>query len=84
MINIIGIDFQKLHDVILKHGGYSTIEYLIMNSETLQAISKALPESIKYTLRRDFKNAIDYSIITYKEIPIAICEKLDFGEVKIV
>ena len=79
MINIANvINFEKLDNAISEKRN-TTIKYLIMNSETLNAMIKEKEESAIYLV-----NITDYETVTYKGYKIAICEYLNFGEVDIV
>ena len=55
-------------------------KYLIMNEKTFKILLK---ETISPEYRRT-NDGTDYFYGSYKGIPIAICEKLEFGDIDII
>ena len=78
MINISKIDIQKLIDTIeKKRDAGCNIDYLIMNRKTLDEIA----------YRQDifiFSDGSGTMVYKFQGIDIAICERLNFGDIYIV
>lgn len=78
MINISKIDIQKLIDTIEKKWNAGcNIDYLIMNRKTLDEIA----------YRQDifiFSDGFGTMVYKFQGIDIAICERLNFGDIDLV
>ena len=78
MINISKLDIQKLIDTIEKKRDTGCkINYLIMNKKTLDEIA----------YRQDifiFSDGFGTMVFKFQGIDIAICEKLNFGDIDFV
>lgn len=78
MISISKIDIQKLIDTIeKKRDAGRKINYLIMNRKTLDEIA----------YRQDvfvFSDRFGIMVYKFRDINIAICEKLNFGDIDFV
>ena len=78
MINISKLDIQKLIDTIEKKRDTGCkINYLIMNKKTLDEIA----------YRQDifiFSDGFGTMIHKFRDINIAICERLNFGDIDFV
>ena len=78
MINISKLDIQKLADTIeSKRDAGCKINYLIMNKKTLDEIA----------YRQDifiFSDGFGTMVHKFQDIDIAICERLNFGDIDFV
>ena len=78
MINISKLDIQKLIDTIEKKRDVGCkINYLIMNKKTLDEIA----------YRQDvfvFSDGFGIMVHQFRDIDIAICERLNFGDIDFV
>ena len=78
MINISKIDIQKLADTIeKKRDAGCNIDYLIMNRKTLDEIAYRSDVFI-------FSDRFETMIHKFRDINIAICERLNFGDIDFV
>lgn len=78
MINISKIDIQKLIDTIeKKQDAGCKINYLIMNRKTLNEIDY---RSDVFT----FYDGLETTVYKFRGINVAICEKLNFGDIDFV
>ena len=78
MINISKIDIQKLIDTIeKKRDAGCNIDYLIMNRKTLDEIAYRSDVFI-------FSDRFGTMIHKFRDINIATCEKLNFGDIDFV
>ena len=77
MINISKIDIQKLIDTIeKKQDAGCNIDYLIMNRKTL--------DEIAYRDVFIFSDRFGTMIHKFRGIDVAICERLNFGDIDFV
>ena len=78
MINISKIDIQKLIDTIEKKQDVGcNIDYLIMNKKTLDEIAYRSGVFI-------FSDGLGTMTHKFRDIDIAICERLNFGDIDFV
>lgn len=67
---------NKINLKLLDKNITSNTEYIIVNSDTLKFLCE------QYKVKYDHN---DFSVyVSYKGIPIATCEKFDYGEVEII
>ena len=71
----LGIDYKILDNIIEKI--VENPKYIIMNSNTLYKMWKDMTPTESWN-----KKGVSYTI--YHGIPVAICEKLEDGEIEIV
>ena len=78
MINISKLDIQKLIDAIeKKRDAGRNIDYLIMNRKTLDEIAYRSDVFIFY-------DGLEATVYKFRDINIAICERLNFGDIDFV
>ena len=78
MINISKIDIQKLIDTIeKKRDAGCNIDYLIMNRKTLDEIAHRSNVFV-------FSDGFETMVHKFQGIDVAICERLNFGDIDFV
>lgn len=82
MFNILNkIDLKKLDHYIQEK---DKINYIVMNGKTFEEIRNSEEGSDRLDLARN-SEGIDYCVYNYiGRLPIAFCEKLNYGEVDLI
>ena len=87
LVNLINeINIQTLDKAILnltQKQNYK-IKYLIMDSDTFADLKGINPAGIYQQAKKGADSNLFYSVVTYKNCVIAICENLSYGEVDII